>query len=104
MVFGRLYTEFPVKVVFLAALFVFELGSVLCAVAPSSAAFIIGRAVAGAGAAGLTSGVVIITGSALPPKKLPFYMGAFGAVYGVGAVMGPVLGGVLTSSYLTWRW
>ncbi|KAK1996786.1 major facilitator superfamily transporter [Colletotrichum falcatum] len=104
LVFGRLYSRFDVKAVFLASLAVFEAGSLVCATSPSSAAFVAGRAIAGLGAAGLQSGCLVLISAALPAKKLPTYVGAIGMVYGVAAVLGPVVGGVITNSHLTWRW
>lgn len=59
--FGKLYAEFTIKWVFLAALAIFEVGSVVCAVAPGSTVLIVGRAVAGMGAAGLVSGAIIVS-------------------------------------------
>lgn len=59
--FGKLYAEFPVKWVFLTALFIFEVGSIVCATAPSSVALIVGRAVAGIGGAGIVSGTLIVS-------------------------------------------
>ena len=44
--FGRIYKVFQIKWVFLSVIAVFELGSLICAVAPSSTALIVGRAVA----------------------------------------------------------
>lgn len=38
----------------------FEIGSLLCAVAPSSVVLIVGRAVAGTGVAGIFSGALVI--------------------------------------------
>ncbi|KAH8886123.1 major facilitator superfamily transporter [Thozetella sp. PMI_491] len=104
LVFGRLYNQFNIKAVFLTSLLIFELGSLACAVSPSSNAFIAGRAIAGLGASGLQSGCLVLMSAALPPKKLPTYLGAIGMVYGVAAVLGPVAGGLITNSYLTWRW
>ena len=52
LLFGKLYTFFSIKWVYLAAIFIFEIGSVICGAAPTSVALIIGRAVAGVGAAG----------------------------------------------------
>jgi MFS family permease len=49
---GKIYTYFNVKWTFLIALLIFEVGSIICAVAPSSKVLILGRAVAGVGAAG----------------------------------------------------
>jgi predicted MFS family arabinose efflux permease len=45
--YGALYKYFNVKWCYLAAIFIFEIGSLLSAVAPSSKALIVGRAVAG---------------------------------------------------------
>lgn len=43
--FGKMYTVFSVKIVFLSALAIFEAGSLLSGIAPTSAALVIGRAV-----------------------------------------------------------
>lgn len=56
MAFGQLYRLVPVKPVFIGSFVVFGTGSVICATAPSSLVFIIGRAVAGLGGAGIFSG------------------------------------------------
>ncbi|KAL4783360.1 major facilitator superfamily domain-containing protein [Aspergillus varians] len=50
LVFGKLYGYFPIKLVFLTAIIIFEIGSAVCGAAPTSMAFIIGRAIAGLGA------------------------------------------------------
>ena len=46
-----MYKVFNIKWTFLLAVTVFELGSLICGVAPTSTALIVGRAVAGAGGA-----------------------------------------------------
>lgn len=58
--FGRIYKVFQIKWVFLGAISVFELGSLICAVAPSSTALIVGRAIAGIGVGGIFSGSLVI--------------------------------------------
>jgi MFS family permease len=60
LVFGKLYTFLNVKATFITALVLFEVGSAICGAAPSSIAFIIGRAIAGLGAGGVQSGVVCL--------------------------------------------
>lgn len=45
--YGTVYKYFNVKIAYLAAVFIFEIGSLISAVAPSSVAFIVGRAIAG---------------------------------------------------------
>lgn len=56
--FGKIYSMYSVKVVLLVSIFLFEVGSAICGAAPNSIAFIIGRAVAGVGAAGILGGSV----------------------------------------------
>ncbi|KAM7200321.1 major facilitator superfamily transporter [Naviculisporaceae sp. PSN 640] len=104
LIFGQLYNKFSEKSIFLISLTVFEIGSVICATSRSSVIFIVGRAISGVGSAGLSSGVFALFALALPASRLPIYVGAMGAVYGISAVLGPVLGGVITNSPLTWRW
>lgn len=82
---------------------VFELGSLLCAVAPSSMALIIGRAVAGLGAAGLFSGGLIITAHTIPLEKRAVYMAVIMAMFSLANILGPVVGGALTQ-HVSWRW
>lgn len=103
LLFGRFYTFFSIKWVFLIAIGFFELGSLICGVAPNSLALIIGRAIAGVGSAGLFSGALIILAYSVPLEKRPIYTGLVGSMYGIASVSGPLLGGVFTDK-VTWRW
>ncbi|KAI4098314.1 MAG: hypothetical protein L6R37_006544 [Teloschistes peruensis] len=103
LAFGKCYSIFSVKMVFLSAIAIFELGSLICGVAPSSTALIIGRAIAGMGCAGIFSGALIIIAYSVPLHRRPAYTGLIGAMYGVASIAGPLLGGVFTDN-LSWRW
>lgn len=48
--FGNIYKRFDIKLSFLGAVFIFEVGSLICAVAENSTTFIVGRAIAGVSA------------------------------------------------------
>lgn len=96
LLFGQFFSTFSIKWVFIASLTIFELGSVICAAAPSSVALIIGRAVAGVGGAGIFAGALLILANCVPLRARPTYMGAIGGMWGVASVAGPLLGGVFT--------
>ncbi|EMD91252.1 hypothetical protein COCC4DRAFT_155316 [Bipolaris maydis ATCC 48331] len=101
--FGKIYTYFDVKYTYLGALVIFEVGSIICAAATSSPMFIIGRAVAGAGAAALYSGGMTIIGFSVPLRKRAIYIAALSSMFGIASVVGPILGGAFTDR-LSWRW
>ncbi|KAK9424144.1 putative Major facilitator superfamily domain-containing protein [Seiridium unicorne] len=94
---------FDIKLTFLGAVALFKLGSLVSAVAPSSVAFIIGRAITGLGTAGLFSSAIVILSHKLPLRKRPIMFGLFGGMWGIASVTGPLLGGVFTD-HATWRW
>lgn len=92
LLFGRFYTFFSIKWVYLIAIFIFEVGSLICAVANNSLTLIIGRAVAGVGSAGIFSGALTILAYSVPLSKRPIYTGAIGSMYGLASISGPLMG------------
>lgn len=100
---GKVYKYFPLKASFLVSIFIFELGSLISAVAPSSTTVIVGRSIAGLGASGVAPGVYTISAFATEPAKRATYTGFIGMSYGVAAVAGPLIGGALTDA-ASWRW
>jgi MFS family permease len=61
LLFGKLFAEFNIKWIYLVALGLFELGSLICALASSSVILIVGRAVAGLGSAGIFTGAILVS-------------------------------------------
>lgn len=90
LMFGKLYTFYSIKWVYLSALFIFELGSLVCGSTPSSVGLIIGRAIAGLGAGGLFSGATLIISKSVPLDKRPMYIGLMGGMFGIASVAGPL--------------
>ncbi|KAI1106159.1 MFS general substrate transporter [Jackrogersella minutella] len=102
-VFGRVFTLFNPKWSYLLSMFIFEIGSIISGFAPSSASLIIGRAIAGFGSAGILTGSFVIVATAVPLAVRPIYTAVVGLMFGVGATVGPLIGGVFTD-LVTWRW
>ena len=90
--FGKIYTFFNVKYTYVVALLLFELGSVLCGAAVNSTMLIVGRAVAGIGAAALFSGGMTIVAYSVPLRQRPIYIGILSSTFGIASVIGPLLG------------
>ncbi|KAF2108453.1 major facilitator superfamily transporter [Lophiotrema nucula] len=100
---GKIYQQFSLKLAYLIFLFIFELGSLTCALSPSSVVLILGRALAGAGASGLFSGALVIIAHCIPLNLRPIYTGIIASMFGIANVVGPILGGAITQ-HLNWRW
>ncbi|KAK3713676.1 hypothetical protein LTR37_008370 [Vermiconidia calcicola] len=101
--FGRAYAFLNLKWTFLGSLLVYLLGSLVCAVAPSSFVLILGRAIAGIGNAGVFTGVFVIIARSVALRKRALYAGLIGATFAIAAVLGPIVGGLFTED-VTWRW
>lgn len=101
--YGKLYSHFPIKNVYLVAIIIFEIGSLICTTAYSSITLIVGRAIAGLGAAGVFSGSVLITTKVIPLVQRAAYLGIMSAAFGLAAILGPFLGAAILQS-TTWRW
>ncbi|KAG6058094.1 hypothetical protein E4U17_000487 [Claviceps sp. LM77 group G4] len=101
--YGKLYTTLSVKMILLMALAIFELGSIICAAAPNSTTLIVGRAIAGLGAAGIFPGSTLVLVHAAPMERRPALLGITTGMFGIASLCGPFIGGAFADG-ASWRW
>jgi EmrB/QacA subfamily drug resistance transporter len=99
--YGKLSDIHGRRAMMLAAIGIFILGSLACALAPSMFALVLGRALQGLGGGGLMALAQTIIADIVSPRERGRYQGYIGAVYAASSVGGPVLGGFLTE-HLDW--
>ncbi|MBO9609699.1 MAG: MFS transporter [Paenibacillaceae bacterium] len=102
-IFGKLSDMYGRKRFFLFGIVVFMIGSALCGMAHSIVELSVYRALQGVGAGAMVSIAFTILFDVVSPKERGKMMGAFGAVFGLSSVVGPLLGGYITD-HLNWSW
>ena len=82
---------------------VFTAASAASALAPSIGTLIAARAVQGVGAAIMTPLTVTLIASVTSPQRRGLALGIWGATVGLGAALGPVIGGAVLDT-ASWQW
>jgi len=100
--YGKLGDLVGRKVVLQFALVLFLIGSALCGLSQNMTELILFRGLQGLGGGGLMVSTMAAIGDVVSPRERGRYQGYFGAVFGVSSVLGPLLGGALTSG-VSWR-
>ncbi|KAF4494557.1 ABC transporter [Fusarium agapanthi] len=104
LLWGKVYGVFNIKWVYIFNIFLFEAGSAVCGAAPNIQALIIGRVIAGIGGSGMYSGTLTYVSVLTNEHEKPAYLAGSTVVWGIGSVLGPVVGGAFATSNATWRW
>ena len=108
-IYGKLGDIFGRRRLFIIAITIFIVGSLLCGTAADMMQLASFRAVQGIGAGGLFSLAMTVLADMVPPRERAKYQGAFLAVFGSSSVLGPLVGGLFAGvpSILWvdgWRW
>ena len=108
-IYGKLSDIFGRRPLFIFAIVVFMIGSILASFSTSMIQLAAFRAIQGLGAGGLMSMPLAIMGDILAPRERAKYQGYFLAVFGVSSVIGPLVGGLFAGAdqilgIAGWRW
>ncbi|MEV0049627.1 DHA2 family efflux MFS transporter permease subunit [Saccharopolyspora shandongensis] len=100
---GFLLERFTPRQVFLAALTLFSVGTLLSALAPGFAVLLVGRVVQACGTAVMIPLLMTSVMRLVPQEKRGATMGTISIVIAVAPAVGPTIGGAVLAS-LGWRW
>jgi DHA2 family metal-tetracycline-proton antiporter-like MFS transporter len=93
--YGRAADVFSIRRAFMVGLIAFAAGSLICASAPSLGALVFGRIVQGAGGAAIPALSSVSVTKVLPPGERGMALGLIVSSVGIGAAVGPILGGTV---------
>ena len=107
--YGKLGDIFGRRRLFIVAISIFIVGSLLCGTAVDMMQLAAWRALQGVGAGGLFTLALTVLADIVPPRERARYQGMFLAVFGTSSVLGPVLGGAFAGANQIlfidgWRW
>ena len=108
-IYGKLGDIFGRRYLFITAITIFIVGSVISGFATSMYELAAFRAIQGIGAGGLFALALTILADIVPPRERARYQGMFLAVFGTSSVLGPLIGGLLAGvdqflGITGWRW
>jgi len=101
--YGKLGDAHGRKPLFMIAISIFLVGSVLCGLAQNMVELVIFRAVQGVGAGGLFPLTLAMVGMIVPPRDRGKYQGLIGSVFAGASIIGPLIGGFIVDN-ASWRW
>ncbi|KAK3342063.1 major facilitator superfamily transporter [Lasiosphaeria hispida] len=99
---GKLYAKYNAKWVFIINVVLFLAASAVCGAAPNMTAMIFGRVFLGVSGSAIYCGILFLITVLCEERERGLYISLAGAVWGVGTVLGPVVGGAFER--VSWRW
>lgn len=101
--YGKLSDVYGRRKLYVLAMALFLIGSVLCGLATTLTQLILARALQGIGAGGIMPLAFILIGEMFSLEQRTKMQGVFSGVWGVSSVAGPLLGGFIVDN-LSWHW
>ncbi|AYC32344.1 MFS transporter [Pseudomonas cavernae] len=102
-IFGKLGDLLGRRRLLALAIGLFVLASLLCGLAQDMAQLVAGRVLQGIGAGGLLATIQALIGDLIAPAERGRYQAWFSGMFALASLIGPSLGGLLSSQW-SWRW
>ncbi len=103
---GRLADRYSRRNIFLIGLTAFTISSLLCAIAPNIHSLIAFRLIQGMAGALVLPHVIGFIRDVFPPEEIGSAFAIFGPVFGLGGILGPIIGGFIIDGNIAstgWR-
>ena len=102
-IIGKLSDIYGRRIFFLGGMVTFLLGSALSGTSQNMAQLVLYRGIQGLGAGALMPIALAVIGDLFEPAERAKWQGLFIAVFGLAAIVGPLIGGAITDNW-GWRW
>ena len=102
-VMSTLADRYGRRPIYVACVSIFALGSVLAVMAPNFWIFLLARSVQAFGAGGIFPVATAAIGDTVPVERRGAALGMVAAMWGLAAIIGPLVGGIVTH-FVSWRW
>ena len=102
-IYGKLSDLFGRRPMIMIGVGLFLIGSALSGLSQEMWQLVAARGLQGLGAGAIFPIALAVIGDLFTPAERGKYQGLFGAVFGVSALIGPALGGLLTDNF-SWHW
>jgi EmrB/QacA subfamily drug resistance transporter len=101
--YGKLGDLYGRRRIFMTAITLFLIGSMLCGAARTMPELLAFRTLQGLGSGGLSAVAMAIIADIVPARQLGRWLGYQGVIFAAAAVIGPLAGGLFVD-HLSWRW
>ncbi len=102
-IYGKLSDLFGRRPIFIFAVSLFLIGSVLAGLSQEMWQFILFRGIQGLGGGAVFPLALAVVADLYTPVERGKYLGLFGAVFGLSSLLGPGIGGLITDNF-SWHW
>ncbi|TWH44978.1 MDR family MFS transporter [Sporomusa sp. KB1] len=100
---GKLADLYGRRIMYVAGIIIFMLGSALCGISTNMTQLIVFRGLQGIGGGIMMPLTMTIVSDIFPPEERGKWQGLLGAIFAVSSVVGPAIGGWIVD-YSSWQW